>query len=92
MCSGSRWSLLKRSAKNSTGFCRRRGPLSDHFREQALEAAKRAEKEIQRGTYRGPLHGVPIGVKDLCYTKGLRTMPGTSIYANFIPDHDATVV
>lgn len=62
------------------------------MREQALEAAKRAEEEIQRGTYRGPLHGVPIAVKDLCYTKGTRTMAGTSIYANFIPDHDATVV
>jgi amidase len=60
--------------------------------EQALEAAKRAEEEIQRGTYRGPLHGVPIGVKDLCYTKDVRTMAGTSIYANFVPDHDATVV
>lgn len=62
------------------------------MREQALEAAKRAEEEIQRGMYRGPLHGVPIAVKDLCYTKGVRTMAGTSIYANFIPDHDATVV
>lgn len=60
--------------------------------EQALEAAKRAEDEIQRGMYRGPLHGVPIAVKDLCYTKGVRTMAGTSIYAGFLPDHDATVV
>jgi len=62
------------------------------MREQALEAAKRAEEEIQRGTYRGPLHGVPVAVKDLCYTRGIRTMAGTSIFANFIPDHDATVV
>jgi len=62
------------------------------MREQALKAAKRAEEEIQRGTYRGPLHGVPVAVKDLCYTKGVRTMAGTSILANFIPDHDATVV
>src|SRR5215472_805580 len=62
------------------------------MREQALEAAKRAEEEIQRGRYRGPLHGVPIAVKDLCYTKGVRTMAGTSIYAGFLPDHDATVV
>ena len=62
------------------------------MREQALEAAAGAEEEIQRGTYRGPLHGVPVAVKDLCYTKGIRTMAGTSILANFIPDHDATVV
>src|SRR5580704_15059823 len=62
------------------------------MRKQALEEAKRAEEEIQRGRYRGPLHGVPIAVKDLCYTKGVRTMAGTSIYAGFLPDHDATVV
>ena len=62
------------------------------MREQALEAAKRAEEEVQHGRYRGPLHGVPIAVKDLCYTKGVRTMAGTSIYAGFLPDHDATVV
>jgi amidase len=62
------------------------------MREQALEAAKHAEEEVQRGRYRGPLHGVPIAVKDLCYTKGVRTMSGTSIYADFLPDHDATVV
>src|SRR6516162_1719428 len=62
------------------------------MREQALEAAKRTEEEIQRGRYQGPLHGVPIAVKDLCYTKGVRTMAGTSIYAGFLPDHDATVV
>ena len=60
------------------------------MREQALEAAKRAEEEIQHGRYQGPLHGVPIAVKDLCYTKGVRTMAGTSIYAGFLPDHDAT--
>ncbi len=35
---------------------------------------------------------MPIAVKDLCYTKGVRTMAGTSIYAGFLPDHDATVV
>jgi hypothetical protein len=62
------------------------------MREEALNAAKRAEEEVQRGRYRGPLHGVPIAVKDLCYTKGVRTMAGTSIYAGFLPDHDATVV
>lgn len=62
------------------------------MREEALDAARSAEGEIQRGTYRGALHGVPIAVKDLCYTKGTRTMAGTSIYADFIPDHDATVV
>ena len=62
------------------------------MREQALEAATRAEEEIRGGTYRGPLHGVPVAVKDLCYTKGVRTMAGTRVYASFVPDYDATAV
>jgi amidase len=62
------------------------------MREQALESAHRAEQEIRIGRYRSPLHGVPVAVKDLCYTKGVRTMAGTKVYENFVPDHDATVV
>ncbi len=58
----------------------------------ALAAAVRAEREIQAGYYRGPLHGVPVAVKDLCYTKGVRTMGGLAVLADFVPDHDATVV
>ncbi|MEA3178301.1 MAG: amidase [Gammaproteobacteria bacterium] len=60
--------------------------------EQALADARAAEKEIQCGRYRGALHGVPIGVKDLCYTKGVRTMGGTAVLRNFVPTFDATVV
>ncbi len=60
--------------------------------EQAMAAARAAEQEIQAGNYRAPLHGVPIGVKDLCYTKGVRTMGGLGVLAGFVPDHDATVV
>src|SRR5205085_7893025 len=62
------------------------------MREQALEAAKRAEEEIKRGRYRGPLHGVPIAIKDLCYTKGVRTMGGLAVRRDFVPGEDATVV
>ena len=58
----------------------------------ALESAKRAEAEIAAGSYRGPLHGVPVAVKDLCYTKGVPTMGGMAIYRDFVPDFDATVV
>lgn len=60
--------------------------------DQAMSDARAAEKEIQAGRYRGPLHGMPIGVKDLCYTKGVRTMGGTAVLRNFIPTFDATVV
>jgi amidase len=59
---------------------------------QALAEARAAEREIQSGRYRGPLHGMPIGVKDLCYTRGVRTMGGTAVLRNFIPTFDATVV
>ena len=62
--------------------------MADH----ALDAARLAEQEIQRGAYRGALHGVPIAVKDLCFTKGVRTMGGTKSLASNIPDFDATVV
>ena len=44
--------------------------------EHASMQARRAEREIADGTYRGPLHGVPIAVKDLCFTNGVRTMGG----------------
>src|ERR1044071_5227003 len=60
--------------------------------DQALADARTAEKEIQAGRYRGPLHGMPIGVKDLCYTKGVRTMGGTAVLRDFVPTFDATVV
>ncbi|MSQ34974.1 MAG: amidase [Dehalococcoidia bacterium] len=60
--------------------------------ESAMADAKSAEKEIVAGRYRGPLHGVPVGVKDLCYTKGVRTMGGTAALKDFIPQSDATVV
>jgi amidase len=60
--------------------------------DQAIASARRADSEIRAGRYRGPLHGVPIAVKDLCNTRGVRTMAGTKVLANFVPDFDATVV
>ncbi|MBZ9935240.1 amidase [Mesorhizobium sp. BR1-1-16] len=60
--------------------------------ELALEQAGKAEAEIAAGIYRGPMHGIPIAVKDLCFTKGIKTTGGMTIYADYIPDHDATVV
>ncbi len=61
-------------------------------RERALATAQRCEEEIQRGQYRGSLHGIPIGIKDIFYTAGLKTTAGSPIYANFVPDYDATAV
>ena len=60
--------------------------------ESALEAARQAEQEIGRGAWRGPLHGVPVAVKDLCATKGVRTTCGTRLYRDWLPDHDACVI
>ena len=59
--------------------------------EQARNAARRAEEEIGRGNYRGPLHGIPVGLKDLFNTAGVKTTSGTRIYDNFVPDEDCTV-
>ncbi len=60
--------------------------------EQAIEVAKKMDSELLDGDYRGPLHGIPIGIKDLLFTKGVKTMAGTKVYSDFIPDYNATVV
>src|SRR5260370_34024019 len=58
--------------------------------EIALEQANAAEKEIQRGHYRGPLHGIPYAAKDLLAVKGLPTTRGAKPYANQGFDYNAT--
>ena len=58
----------------------------------ARKQAKKAEREIQGGRIRGPLHGVPIAVKDLCYTRGIPTAAGMTIHKEFKPKFNATVV
>jgi len=60
--------------------------------ERALKQAKAADAEIARGLWRGPLHGVPIAVKDLCYTTFAPTRAGTTIFKAFTPSFNATVV
>ena len=59
--------------------------------DQAMAAARQAEQEIQAGGYRGPLHGVPLGLKDLYYARGVRNTSGSRIFDDFVPEHDCTV-
>lgn len=59
--------------------------------EEAMAAAQQAEREILAGRYRGPLHGIPLGLKDLFYVKGVRNTSGSKVFANFVPDFDSTI-
>ena len=61
-------------------------------RRQALERARKADAEMAAGRYRGPLHGVPFGVKDLLDTAGIATTWGAEPYRNRVPQQDAAVV
>jgi Asp-tRNA(Asn)/Glu-tRNA(Gln) amidotransferase A subunit family amidase len=60
--------------------------------ELALQQAAQADQEIKAGKYRGPLHGIPFGLKDLFDTKGIPTTYGAEPYQRRVPDQDATVV
>jgi aspartyl-tRNA(Asn)/glutamyl-tRNA(Gln) amidotransferase subunit A len=59
--------------------------------DSALAAARRAEEEIGKGRYRGPLHGIPYAPKDLLATKGIRTTNGSRVTAEWVPDYESTV-
>ena len=60
--------------------------------ERALAEARQAEQEIAAGKYRGPLHGVPVAVKDQFCTAGVGTTGGSEILRDYVPDYDATVM
>jgi aspartyl-tRNA(Asn)/glutamyl-tRNA(Gln) amidotransferase subunit A len=60
--------------------------------EQALKSAQEAEREIQQGKWRGPLHGVPISLKDLVDTLGVKTTAGSALFKDRVPTSDAEVV
>jgi aspartyl-tRNA(Asn)/glutamyl-tRNA(Gln) amidotransferase subunit A len=60
--------------------------------ESARREAKHADSLIKQGKYLGPLHGIPISLKDLIYIKGVRSTSGSKILADFVPDYDSTIV
>ena len=62
------------------------------MREQALVDAQQAEEDIASGQHKGPMHGVPVAVKDQFWSRGVRSTGGSRILANFVPDEDATVI
>ncbi len=57
----------------------------------ALQAARRCDEELAAGRDRGPLHGVPVALKDNFFTKGVRTTGGSKLFADHVPDHDSAV-
>ncbi len=60
--------------------------------ESALARARRMDEELLRGLHRGPLHGIPVALKDVFSTQGTRTTCGSRVFAEHVPDHDAAVV
>jgi aspartyl-tRNA(Asn)/glutamyl-tRNA(Gln) amidotransferase subunit A len=68
------------------------GAVATITRDLAIQQAKQADKEIAAGKYRGPLHGIPYGAKDLLATKGIPTTWGARPFRDQVFDHDATVV
>ncbi len=60
--------------------------------ERALEDARRAEQELRTGTDRGPLHGIPLALKDLVLTRGIKTTASSRVLEDYVPDYDAAIV
>jgi amidase len=80
--------MLDRIAKHD-GRCHSYATL---LAERAIQRARLAEEEIAKGMWRGPLHGVPIAIKDLCNTSFAPTAAGTLIHQKFVPHTNATIV
>jgi aspartyl-tRNA(Asn)/glutamyl-tRNA(Gln) amidotransferase subunit A len=81
-------SLLKRS-RDQDSVLRVWETLDE---DAALDAARLSEQALSENRAGGRLHGVPLGIKDIFNTRGVRTSSGSPIYADFVPDHDSTAV
>lgn len=60
--------------------------------EQALAQARQAESQMHAGEHKGALHGIPVAIKDIIFTKGVLTSGGSKVLADFVPDEDSTIV
>ena len=83
-------------AATALRFARDENPKTNAYltfsEDRALQAARRVDEKLARGEDPGPLAGVPVAVKDVIVTKGLRTTCGSKLLANYIPPYDATAV
>jgi aspartyl-tRNA(Asn)/glutamyl-tRNA(Gln) amidotransferase subunit A len=84
--------LVEESLKRSQNLQSQLNAFLTFMEESARASARQADESFAKGMDRGPLQGIPVAVKDLFFTKGVRTTAGSKIYADFVPDHDAAVV
>ena len=74
------------------GLNDRLGAYISVMSESALAQASRAESEIANGNYRGKMHGIPVAIKDIIYTKGVLTSAASRVLSDHVPDYDSTIV
>ncbi len=84
--------LLEESLRRSKALQPKLNAFLTFMEEPAQAEARQADADFAKGIDRGPLQGIPVAVKDLFFTKGVRTTAGSKIHANFVPGHDAAVV